>query len=406
MALNTQFPTWMLPKESPMDSLLKGVAAGSQMAATRQRGQIAYAQIQEFQQQQDLREREFLAENESRTLANEVHRTKLDQDTADFNTARDWYPVFAATPADKVSAIVRPTFHDTRRQEMAERAIAVKTAAGLRKRQMEGTSKLIGLTAEHPDPTDPALAKKAAEIFLEYNLTPEQWNQWENHQEHVQNIRLTRDKADAAIKERTVRLDQAQQRIDISFKNAETRAISVDDRRELGTVANELRALRLDPTTPYNAARIDELTHRHDLIAAKLANAPILSIADKAQVKALSTALTKADTELLTAQTALSAHDNDYFQGDKKKATAKVAAIQKHVTDLEAKLNAFSPKSEIRTPQSEIITPATQNVTGGTKYGPPAPSDGKVMVEKDGKQFWLPSTQLQDALGQGYNQVQ
>lgn len=191
----------MLPKESPMDALFKGVAAGSHIAATRQRNQQMYAQVQEFQQQQDLREREFMAQNESRTLQNEVVRGKLDDDTADFNTARDFYPKLAAVPALEAGSMERPVFRNIARQASVEKAIATKTAQGILTQQTEGRSRLLSLAAEYEDNTDPEYVAKATKLFSQYNLPPSDWNMFQNHQEHAQRIKIAQDAEDRRLKQ-------------------------------------------------------------------------------------------------------------------------------------------------------------------------------------------------------------
>lgn len=73
----------MLPKESPWDALLKGAQVGNMIAQNRFRNQAAYQAIQQNQVENDLRERQFLAQSEVQNLHNEAARRKLDEDSHD-----------------------------------------------------------------------------------------------------------------------------------------------------------------------------------------------------------------------------------------------------------------------------------------------------------------------------------
>lgn len=109
MAGNFDLPSWLTTQTpwSGSDAFLKGSQVGSAIAANRIRAKQLYADVQQTQQRLDLAEREQLTQDEASNLRNQVLRTKLANDAADFEVLRQWWPQFQSSEGEIDMPVLR-----------------------------------------------------------------------------------------------------------------------------------------------------------------------------------------------------------------------------------------------------------------------------------------------------------
>lgn len=95
------FPSWILPKQTPFEALLQGIQAGSQIAATRQRGMALAQQAR----QQD-------AQLHHQALQDQMLQTKWQNDVSDMQTIQEWWPKAVAATGEELYGITTPALRN------------------------------------------------------------------------------------------------------------------------------------------------------------------------------------------------------------------------------------------------------------------------------------------------------
>ncbi len=129
MPIDTNFPTWMLPKESPIDAMVKGVQIGTQIAQTQQAGQRLALQAQEQQQQMQLQEKRFQLDAETTGLRNQTVAMALDAQRADLPKWQNFVSEAgkASTP-DELLAVEFPDFQSAQYRTSAAQLMSGRSA--------------------------------------------------------------------------------------------------------------------------------------------------------------------------------------------------------------------------------------------------------------------------------------
>lgn len=228
MAGQFDLPDWLTTQNpwSGSDAFIKGSQAGAAVAANRLRAKQLYIDVQQHQQKMDLAERQFATENEATTLKNEVIRTKLANDAADFQTLREWWPQFQSSEGE----IEMPVLRD-------ENTMLKVSAAVAEKRSKIGQAAFAELMATPGfDLANPEHQKQYFELLSRYKNIPAKLGPdgVMGPIKVAEGLKRLRDEADSRIAART-------------------------DRSELNALIEERRALLADSTVELNDARILDL---------------------------------------------------------------------------------------------------------------------------------------------------
>ncbi len=127
MAINTEFPNWMLPKESPIDAMVKGVQMGTALAQTRQTGQRLTLQAQAQAQEVELSNKRFELQAQTQGLQNQLLSQQLDAEQSDLPMLQQFATdVTHANSADDLSAMDVPAFKSPKHYQLAQSMLASK----------------------------------------------------------------------------------------------------------------------------------------------------------------------------------------------------------------------------------------------------------------------------------------
>lgn len=156
-------PTWLFPKEGAWESFVKGSQAGAAIAANRIRAQQVYADVRQGQQKIDLAEREQVTREQAADLHNEVVRTKLSNDAADFKSLQDWWPKFQKSDGE----ITPPALYNENTMIKVSQEIA-------QKRSKVGMAKFAEfMAAPGRDLTNPSDRAQYYDLLSQYQNIPD-----------------------------------------------------------------------------------------------------------------------------------------------------------------------------------------------------------------------------------------
>ncbi len=357
-------PSWLFPKEGAWESFVKGTQAGAAVAANNIRAKQVYADIAQTQQRLDLASREQVTRDEASNLHNEVIRTKLNNDAADFQTLREWWPKFQS---DTTGEIDPPVLRD-------ENNMLKVTAAVAQRRDKIGQAKFAQFMSSGVD-----LA------------TPDGQQSYYNFLSDNPNIigKLGPDGIMAPVKvaENLKRLrDEANSRI-----------AGREDRSALDALIEQRRALLSDSTVALNDARIQKLNQDIGFAERELA-------VKENNVKLRDRDVTNKenrfnqdkwqpeDREEYRQRSRAIQEDAGLTQTEKDQALQETRA---HI-DLNRQQREGFKKAKAQREGLKTSTPEPAAAT------PIAPSGRVSVVSPDGKVGTIPESQLDEALKSGY----
>lgn len=82
MAIDTSFPDWLMPKQTPWQSLALGAQVGAQIAQARYRNQALKVQVEQQAQQDVLQMRRLALQEQQQTVMNQARLNEMEEAAA------------------------------------------------------------------------------------------------------------------------------------------------------------------------------------------------------------------------------------------------------------------------------------------------------------------------------------
>ena len=382
----SDLPPWLVPKESPWDSISKAVQAGSMVAANRLRAQQIYVDAQQAQAKQDLAERQLVAQNEHLALQNKVIETKLANDAEDFATLKEWIPKFSHTSGDELEDLEVPQLHSIDQTMKVSQALAEKQ----RKSDLANLAQVIGRLG-----TKIATPEGEAEYWNA--ISPRTFGRMggiEQLQIPINNAKqllLKQQQAQSLVDFRNSQIQLGYDKLaEITEKDTTKAALGekraeayVGHLKDIGEVQRarlELDKIKNESVTDYNSARVEEL------------NARIENAGRRIKLGEINADLRKRALDLQEQRTLRKLSDVQLFR----------LSSDIEEQDRQATAEKWTPEQK-KAKRKELFSLYEE----APAAAPAAPvATDKIMVIKDGKRFMLPASQLDEALKQGYQKAQ
>lgn len=262
MAVDFSLPSWLTPKEAPWHALVAGVQAGSQIASNMLRSKQLYAELQQQQQRQELADKQFVMQNETYTLANEVTRAKLENDTADFATLREWWPQYASSQGEDLMALEPPNLHDT------DKAVRVSGLLSEKKRKQA----TVNFARDISDIGDLSLPENQARYLMAFSNNPEAVSRAGGVDVILKPIEAAEKLAanrEAALARVTQQRDAITARMDFLYEQLATTDATRTEANRISKLRADTQALLADSTIGVNDERVKKLVADTEAIGAR-----------------------------------------------------------------------------------------------------------------------------------------
>lgn len=401
MAGQFDLPDWLTTQNpwSGSDAFIKGSQAGAAIAANRLRAKALYVDVQQHQQKMDLAERQFATENEAATLKNEVIRTKLANDAADFQTLREWWPSFQSSEGE----IDMPVLRD-------ENTMLKVAAAVAEKRSKIGQAAFAELMATPGfDLANPEDQKKYFEMLSRYKNIPAKLGPdgVMGPIKVAEGLKRLRDEADSRIAERDRKAAMADN-MGWVYPEDGSPPYLVDAKG--GTRLAPFRAGLDDGFTPEET-KIGDVTlirtspNRWQVVnksipAGRMTDLEKVNLSDiRKQRQALVDTIA---SEAPTLKTGLFGSGNKAAVDAYKAQADKIAALTARESSL---IQAVEARDKPASPERQGPPNRREGLKTEDRNAPPAvvAPTGKVrVISPDGTPGFIPAGQLEEALKAGY----